>query len=704
MHEREVFNAARQLASADERHRYLDDACCGDAPLRARVEELLQSYDQAGGFLQHPAFEDPGTVDTEADSSGASPEGSDRSQLDVSEVSLHFLSPTSEADALGSIGAYIVTEVVGVGGMGVVLKAQDRKLNRIVAVKVLAPELAGNATARRRFVREAQAAAAVAHPHIVAIYAVDEDQLPFLVMEYVDGVSLQEKIERSGHLQLKEILRIGMQIASGLEAAHKHGVIHRDIKPANILLENGVERVRITDFGLARAVDDVAMTRTGEVAGTPQYMSPEQAQGGSVDARSDLFSLGSVLYAMCTGRSPFRAETTMGCLHRVCDDSPRPIREINADVPKWLAEIVNRLLEKRPENRFQTAGEVASLLGQHLARVQDPHSMAFPGASRTALRVTPMPARRRQRWVVAALALVALIAGFSTTEAIGITQVSATVIRIVNGEGTLVIEVDDPTVQVSLDGEELSITGAGLREVTLQPGQYQFEATKDGETLKRELVTITRGRRRVVRVTYESAPAGTREAVTGQSAFPGIDSDKWIWTAPVNLGSTVNSEYQEAYPVVSADELTLILGSDRPGGMGQSDLWQCTRSSIDDPWNAPVHLGDGINTEFMDIASFLSADGLTLYVSSDRPGGQGHWDIWEYRRETPAAPWFAADNLGLPINGPWSDGSPYFTPDGLIVLFHSNRPGSMGGGGPVDQPTIVVGGRLDGSGPVRTSR
>jgi serine/threonine protein kinase len=175
--------------------------------------------------------------------------------------------------------------------MGVVLKAHDPRLNRVVAIKVLSPALASNAAARKRFLREAQAAAAVTHDHVVAIYAIDEAKhLPYLVMEFVAGQSLQQKIDAHGPLAVQEIVRIGRQIAAGLAAAHTQGLIHRDIKPANILLENGVERVKITDFGLARAVGDVGVTQTGLLAGTPQYMSPEQAHGERVDAVSRRFA------------------------------------------------------------------------------------------------------------------------------------------------------------------------------------------------------------------------------------------------------------------------------------------------------------------------------------------------------------------------------------------------------------------------------
>lgn len=200
------------------------------------------------------------------------------------EISLDFLKPCDVAGRLGKLGPYEVIDVIGRGGMGVVLRAHDPKLNRVVAVKVLAPELAANPTARKRFLREARAAAAVSHPHVVTIHAVEEDDnTSYLVMECIDGQSLQEKIARIGALPLTEILRIGSQITAGLAAAHGQGLIHRDIKPGNILLENGVERAKITDFGLARAVDDIGFTRTGDVAGTPEFMSPEQAQGLCVE-------------------------------------------------------------------------------------------------------------------------------------------------------------------------------------------------------------------------------------------------------------------------------------------------------------------------------------------------------------------------------------------------------------------------------------
>jgi hypothetical protein len=327
------------------------------------------------------------------------------------QMCLGFLDPPAQPAHLGRLGLYEVTEVLGRGGFGVVFKAHDPSLNRFVAIKVLAPYLASNVAARKRFAREGRAAAAVSHQHVVAIHAVHEcNGLPYLVMEYVPGISLQERLDRSGPLDLKEVLRIGLQTAAGLAAAHAQGLVHRDIKPANILLEHGVERVKITDFGLARAADDASLTQSGVLAGTPQYMAPEQAQGRPLDHRADLFSLGSVLYALCTGRPPFRAPTPLAVLRRICEDAPRPVRDINPEVPAWLEEVIQVLHAKDPDQRFQSAAEVGELLGQHLAHLQQPAAVPRPVLRRRA------GGRRwpHRRWALVAGAIVLAVGGLLT--------------------------------------------------------------------------------------------------------------------------------------------------------------------------------------------------------------------------------------------------------------------------------------------------
>lgn len=292
---------------------------------------------------------------------------------------LDFLAATDDPRMLGRFAGYEISGVVGCGGMGIVLKGFDAALNRYAAIKVLAPHFASSGAARQRFAREAQAAAAVVHDNVIAIHGVSEfNDLPYLVMPYVKGKSLQKRIDRDGPLAIEEILRIAMQTARGLAAAHDQGLVHRDIKPGNILLPDNVERVLITDFGLARAADDASLTRSGVIAGTPQYMSPEQARGEALNHRSDLFSLGCVIYSMATGHSPFRAETPYGILRRITDTVHRPLQDIRSDIPRWLCLIVDRLLEKDAARRFASANEVASLLESCLAHVRQPVEVPLP--------------------------------------------------------------------------------------------------------------------------------------------------------------------------------------------------------------------------------------------------------------------------------------------------------------------------------------
>jgi hypothetical protein len=286
-------------------------------------------------------------------------------------MKLDFLAPASHPEMLGRLGRYEIEAVIGIGGMGIVLKGFDSELNRPVAIKVLAPHLAHRGTARQRFAREARAAAAVVHEHVVAIHNVEsEHATPFLVMQYVPGRSLQDRVDQEGPLDATEILRIGMQAAAGLAAAHAQGVIHRDVKPANILLENSVDRALLTDFGLARAAHDLSLTHSGVVAGTPHYMSPEQASGEVTDARSDLFSLGAVLYFMAAGHPPFRAERPIAVLNRIRCDRHRPVWEISSSIPDEIGDLIDRLLEKKPSRRFASAAETQEALSLALSGIQ----------------------------------------------------------------------------------------------------------------------------------------------------------------------------------------------------------------------------------------------------------------------------------------------------------------------------------------------
>ncbi len=366
MNEREIFQAALDFAEADQRQAFIAQTCGADAALRMRVEKLLASHSAASQFLNQPAVAGDSTFPTLMKSAGQDPESANGSDDELSSTpDISFLQPSTNPRSIGKLGHYEVLEILGHGAFGIVFRAFDEKLHRVVAIKAMNPQLAATSPPRKRFLREARSVAAVRHENIVQIHSVEEQPLPYLVMEFIDGKTLQQKLDENGPLDIIETLHIGRQMACGLAAAHDQGLIHRDIKPANILLEKGPEqKVKITDFGLARAADDASMTRTGVIAGTPTYMAPEQALGQPLDHRADLFSLGSVLYQMVCGRVPFRGPNVISVLKRLVDEAPRPISEILTGVPDWLSAIISKLHAKNPNDRFQSARELAEILAR----------------------------------------------------------------------------------------------------------------------------------------------------------------------------------------------------------------------------------------------------------------------------------------------------------------------------------------------------
>ncbi len=262
------------------------------------------------------------------------------------------------------LGKYEIQSVLGNGGMGVVFQAWDPDLRRSVAIKILGPQLALSRTARRRFLREARAAASINHPNVLTVHAVEQhEDFPYMVMERVSGKTLKAYVADHGPLDGIEAIRVCHQIALGLAAAHAQGVIHRDVKPGNVMLDNGTHRVRLTDFGLARAViDNLDLTSQDHAVGTPAYMSPEQVQGVHLDARSDLFGFGCLIYFMFTRQSPFQGRVTSDTWQRVLFDQPPKLTSLHPGAPPLLAELALRLLEKDPEDRLQSAAEVANEL------------------------------------------------------------------------------------------------------------------------------------------------------------------------------------------------------------------------------------------------------------------------------------------------------------------------------------------------------
>jgi eukaryotic-like serine/threonine-protein kinase len=328
-------------------------------------------------------------------------------------VALHFLQPPTDGAYLGRLAHFDVMRLIGRGGMGLVLEAFDSRLQRNVALKVLDPALADDEVARARFCREARAAASITHENVVAVHQVekfDDGKLAYMVMQLVAGESLEQRLARDQRLPLREIVRIGMQAAHGLAAAHAQGLIHRDVKPGNILLEPPHDRVKLTDFGLARVADDVKLTQTGFVSGTPLYMAPEQARGEEPDPRSDLFSLGAILYEMCAGRPPFLGNSALAILRQITEIKQPPLRQLNPQAPEWLAETIDRLLAKKPDDRFQSAAHLAELLEFQWALMKT--------SSEDVPTVCAQEERRRtvrNRWIAAgigaAFLLVGLLAG-----------------------------------------------------------------------------------------------------------------------------------------------------------------------------------------------------------------------------------------------------------------------------------------------------
>ena len=248
--------------------------------------------------------------------------------------------------------------------MGAVYLALDTRLDRKLALKVMLPQFAADPAAKERFLREARAAAGISHDNVVTVFEADErDGVPYIAMQLLQGYPLDRFLKTKGAPPLPHVLRIARETALGLAAAHALGLVHRDIKPANLWLEAPNGRVKVLDFGLAKPIGSEAdLTRSGAVVGTPAYMSPEQGQGLRVDHRTDLFSLGSVLYRLCTGKGPFTRPNVMAELMALGTAAPTPVRELNPNVPESLAQLINQLLAKEPENRSQTAAEVAKRL------------------------------------------------------------------------------------------------------------------------------------------------------------------------------------------------------------------------------------------------------------------------------------------------------------------------------------------------------
>jgi serine/threonine-protein kinase len=276
---------------------------------------------------------------------------------------------TADSTETKSIGRYLVDGMIGEGAMAEVFKAYDPEIDRTVAIKVLKDALCIDEDYMNRFLREARAAGAISHPNIVTIYDVGRvGRKPYITMEFLEELTLSDLLEKNEKIPLKRIVSIGIQLAQALDYAHRLGIIHRDIKPANILFMHNSDTIKVADFGIARrdGSDDMSKTHAGTVLGTPRYMSPEQAMGDKIDGRSDLFSVGVILYELFTGAKAFNASTMTSLLLQITQQDPEPIKKTAPDLPVGLQRIVTKLLNKRPDKRFQTGAELAEALQREL--------------------------------------------------------------------------------------------------------------------------------------------------------------------------------------------------------------------------------------------------------------------------------------------------------------------------------------------------
>jgi serine/threonine protein kinase/Leucine-rich repeat (LRR) protein len=427
-----------------------------------------------------------------------------------------FLTVAATAGEIGRLGPYRLLEVIGSGGMGIVFRGEDVPLRRMVAVKVLRTELAADPRSRERFLREARAAAALDHENVIAVYYVGEESgMPFLGMQWLRGMSLEDLLRRAGPIDIPVAVRLGQQIALGLAAAHARGLLHRDIKPANLWVEFPESpsdaagaaataalagRIKILDFGLARAGgDDGQLTRSGATMGTPAYMAPEQAAGGEVDQRSDLFALGVVLYRMCIGRLPLSGRSSTDATENGTHVTPPSMRDLNPAVPQDLSDLVTELLARDPARRPTSATKVAERL--HVLEGGDPLP-ARASAPPSALCVVNRSKRSGWR-AFGAAAVLAMAVMVPLGYLFG-----GAMIRLATNKGQVVIVVDDPDAQVTLmeDGAVIQ-DRRGQRTITLSAGEHELQVTvKDtaGEShfFTKKLV-LTRGGREVINVRHE---------------------------------------------------------------------------------------------------------------------------------------------------------------------------------------------------------
>jgi serine/threonine protein kinase/Tol biopolymer transport system component len=762
--EEQIYYAALEKPP-DERSAYVKAACGDNLELLEQVESLLKIRENQNNFLESPLFIDPPQLIT---------------------------LPQEQPGSI--IGRYKILEKIGEGGMAVVYMAeQEKPIHRKVALKIIKLGM-DTKQVIARFEAERQALAMMDHPNIAKVFdagATDTGR-PYFVMELVTGVSITEYCDKN-NLSTKERLSLFIQVCNAIQHAHQKGIIHRDIKPTNVMVtqRDGEPFPKVIDFGIAKATrqrltEKTLFTRYAHIIGTPTYMSPEQADLSDldVDTRSDIYSLGVLLYELLTGTTPFSDEelrkagylemqrmirekepakpstrlTTLGqtlidiAKHRGC--TPDLLTKTVRGDLDWISM---KALEKARDRRYDNASALALDVQRHLN--YEPISVRAPSEL---YRLGKFLRRHRSQALAMLMMLVLFLAIVTILLLLNQSRLQSSRVESKDHiqklyQATMSLNKGDyasaiESVRSILDsrhfGNEAQFMYNHILNTTNEQITYyssRIEANpkdaksylhraqchyylqdkenfladmdnyvailnpsaemKSGNSWFRDLLVGLWGNRPTnlgSTVNSPSCELGPCLSPDGLELYfyshrsGGVGSNKkwmlsaldlWVatretttdnWSTPENPGSTINTTGPDGSACLSADGLTLIFDSGRPEGNGGVDLWMTTRANVSDSWDMPKNLGPAVNSSAADIGASITADGLSLYFGSDRPGGSGFWDIYVTTRVTISAPWEEAENLGPTINSVGFDGHPYITPDGLVLIFCSDRPGGFG--------------------------
>jgi len=699
-----ILTEAMQKSTTEERTAYLEEVCGDDAGLRNEVESLLQLEDKVGDFLEIPLFVSSANLDE---------------------------SPLTEGPGT-VIDRYKLLEKIGEGGMAVVYMAQQQKpIRRKVALKIIKLGM-DTKSVIARFEAERQALAMMDHPNIAKVLDAGETETgrPYFVMELVTGISITEYCDKN-NLTTKERLSLFIQVCNAVQHAHQKGIIHRDIKPTNVMVtrHEGTPIPKVIDFGIAKATNQkltekTLFTRYAHIIGTPAYMSPEQADLGDldVDTRSDIYSLGVLLYELLTGTTPFSEKElrkagylemqriirekeptkpstklstfgqTLTDIAKYRDSTPDLLRkEIRGDLD-W---IVMKALEKTRDRRYDNADTLAKDVQRHLS-----NQPIFARAPSTIYLLRKFVRRHRYRVatalvLVVTLSAVTIILAMWNRKRLQLAEAEPLMHRGILYEVSQSLYKKEPTealrtLKSILNSEHVGTQARFLYDDFMANAREQiiFYTNKIEDDPDNEENYLHRAR-------YHYYLQDNDEFLSDMDRYVNIlipstetsSSNYWIknflgglWRSTrTNLGPAINSRYHEAAPSISPDGLSLFFVSDRPGGYGGHDIWVARRETKSGPWGQPENLGRIVNSSSNDGSTSISADGLSLYFTSNRPGGYGSQEIWVSKCSKKGDPWGQPENLGSTVNAPSFDFRPSISADGLSLYFDSRRPGGLGG-------------------------